>query len=215
VFVAASTAPVLVRTNFDVARITGVEHRLEVKLSREWSLGTVFTYLRARDKRTGLAPNIEGGTPPPNGYLRLRYAPLGRKFWVEPYMYAANNQERLSSLDLSDRRTGAARSRANISAFFQNGAVVRGLVRGGVLLPTGESLAQVQDRVLGAGVNSAPLYSKLNGYAIFNLRAGWRISERQDLLFDFENIGDKNYHGISWGVDGPGRGVYFRYSIRY
>jgi hemoglobin/transferrin/lactoferrin receptor protein len=214
VFVAASSAPVLVRTNFDQARISGLECRLDVRASQAWSLGALFTYLRARDKRTGLAPNIEGGTPAPNGYFHLRYSPAGRRFWIEPYVYAANDQERLSSLDLSDRRAGAARTRSNIGNFFNNGAVARGLVRGGVLLATGETLAQVQSRVLGTAA-SAPLYTKLNGFATFNVRAGWRIGERHDLLMELENIGDRNYRGISWGVDAPGRSVYARYHVRW
>ncbi|MBI3683871.1 MAG: TonB-dependent receptor [Acidobacteria bacterium] len=215
VFVAASTNPVLARTNYDVARISGLEHRVEVKPSHDWTFGGVFTYLRARDKRTGLAPNIEGGTPAPNGYFRIRYSPAGHRFWIEPYLYAAHNQERLSSLDLSDRRIGAARSRGSIANFFQNGAIVRGLVRGGILAATGETLAQVQNRLLGPGLSPAPLYTKLNGYATFNLRAAWRIAERQDLLIEFENIGDRNYRGMSWGIDAPGRGFYIRYGFHF
>ena len=214
VFVAASSGPVLVRTNYDDARIWGLEYRLDVRASEQWGFGGVFTYLRARDKRTVLPPNIEGGTPPPNGYFRIRYTPAGRRFWIEPYLHAANDQERLSSLDLSDRRTGAARSRGNIGSFFQNGATVRGLVRGGILLATGETLAQVQNRVLGAAA-SAPMYTRLNGYATFNLRAGWRLGERQDLLFEVENIFDRNYRGISWGIDAPGRGLYARYGVHF
>ena len=214
VFVAASASPVLVRTNYDNARIWGFEYRLDVKASREWAVGAVFTYLHSRDRRTGLAPNIEGGTPPPNGYFRIRYTPAGRRFWIEPFLHAANNQERLSSLDLSDRRTGAARSRGNITSFFQNGATAHGLVRGGILQATGETLAQVQNRVLGTAA-SAPLYTKLNGYATFNLRAGWRVGERQDLTFEFENIFDRNYRGISWGIDAPGRGFYVRYAVHF
>jgi hemoglobin/transferrin/lactoferrin receptor protein len=213
VFVGASSNPVLVRANYDNARISGFEYRFDAKASRELSFGGTFTYLHARDKRTGLAPNIEGGTPPPNGYFRIRYTPA-KRFWMEPFLYAANNQERLSSLDLSDRRTGAARTRGNISSFFQNGATVRGLVRGGILLATGETLAQVQNRVLGAAA-SAPMYTKLNGYATFNVRAGWSISERQDLGFEFENIFDRNYRGISWGIDAPGRGAFLRYNVRF
>ena len=204
----------LVRTNYDEARIWGFEYRLDVRASNTLDFGAGFTYLHARDKRTGLAPNIEGGTPPPNGYLKVRYAPAGRKFWIEPVFAVANDQERLSSLDLGDRRTGAARSRANISSFFANGATARGLVRGGLLVATGETVAQVQNRVLGTAA-SAPLYAKLNGYATFNLRAGWAISERQNLILEFENIFDKNYRGISWGIDAPGRGLYLRHNVRF
>ena len=67
VFVAATTVPVLVRANFDQARIWGVEHSGHFTLAEPLSLQTVFTYLRAKDTLTGLSPNIEGGTPAPEG----------------------------------------------------------------------------------------------------------------------------------------------------
>ncbi|HEX8089141.1 MAG TPA: TonB-dependent receptor, partial [Blastocatellia bacterium] len=225
VFVAASTNPVLVRANFDDARIYGFEHTLDAKVANDWSVGTILTYIHARDKRTDLPPNIEGGTPAPDGYLKIRYAPSGGKFWVEPYIHAANRQDRLSSLDLEDRRTGAARSRGAVANFFNNGARARGLVSAGPdgtagnaddrLIATGETLAQVQDRVLGVGVNSAPLYTAIPGYVTFNVRGGVRFGERHEVLFEFENMGDRNYRGISWGVDAPGRGVFAKYNLRF
>jgi hemoglobin/transferrin/lactoferrin receptor protein len=218
VFVAASSSPVLVRANFDKARLYGFEHKLDVKLLSSWNVGTVFTYLHARDKRTGLPPNIEGGTPAPDGYLKIRYAPLGHRFWIEPYMHAAARQDRLSSLDLEDRRVGATRSRGNIRNFFLNGATVRGLVSRGAdprLIATGETLAQVQDRVLGVGVAAAPLFTAIPGYVTFGARGGLRFRERHEVIVDFENIGDRNYRGISWGLDAPGRSVYARYALRF
>ncbi len=225
VFVAASTNPVLARTNFDNARIWGVEHDMEVMLATAWSLRTVFSYAHARDTRTDLPPNIEGGTPAPDGWVKLRYAPASGRFWIEPYMHAAARQSRLSSLDLSDRRTGAERSRGSIANFFNRGARVRGMTGAGpdtlfgtvddVLLATGETLLQVQDRVLGVGVNSAPMLLAIPGYVTFNVRGGFRLGERHDFTVDFENIGDRNYRGISWGVDAPGRGVTLRYAARF
>ncbi len=225
VFVAASTNPALVRANFGDARIRGVEHRLNLKVSRDWALATVFTYLRAHDRDTGLAPNIEGGTPAPDGYLRVRYAPGKYRFWVEPYLHAAGRQERLSTLDLSDRRTGATRSRNSIGNFFLNGATARGLIGAGtdtmfgtaddVLLLTGETLVQVQDRVLGVGVNSAPLFTAVPGYFTAGVRGGWNITERHSFTADFENIGGRNYRGISWGLDAPGRSLAFRYNVKF
>jgi hemoglobin/transferrin/lactoferrin receptor protein len=225
VFVAASTSPVLVRANFDDVRIYGFEHTLDVRVSSEWSFGTVFTYLHARDKRTDLPPNIEGGTPAPDGYLRIRYRPAGRRFWIEPYLHAAGRQDRLSSLDLDDRRTGAGRSRGSIANFFNNGARFRGLVSAGLdgirgnaddrLIATGETLAQIQDRVLGIGVNSASMFTAVPGYITFNVRGGLKLGEGHDITVDFENIGDRNYRGISWGLDAPGRGIFLRYNARF
>ena len=88
----------------------------------------------------------------------------------QPTLHFAWRQTHLSSLDLGDRRTGAGRTRGNIQAFFNNGArTAAGSAPGGnlagtaddVLVATGETLAQIQDRVLGAGVNtSVPLFPR-------------------------------------------------------
>jgi hemoglobin/transferrin/lactoferrin receptor protein len=216
VFVAASPSPVLARANFGDARIFGFEHTMDLRVRSAWSLGTVFTYLHARDTRTNLPPNIEGGTPPPDGYLKIRYAPGGKRFWIEPYIHAAGRQDRLSTLDLEDRRIGAMRSRASIRSFFINGATARGLVgAGGVLLATGENLAQIQNRVLGPGVTAAPLFQAVPGYVTFNLRGGLRLGERNEVFVDFENLGDRNYRGISWGLDAPGRSIFFRFTTHF
>ncbi|MBI2835231.1 MAG: TonB-dependent receptor [Acidobacteria bacterium] len=225
VFVAPSTVPVLVRTNFDDARLFGFEHTVDWQVSPAWRIGTVLTYVRARDKRTDLPPNIEGGTPAPDGYLRVAYAPPGKSFWIEPYIHAAARQGRLSTLDLEDRRTGATRSRSSIRSFFLNGATVRGWIGPGpdgilgtaddVLLATAETLAQIQNRVLGVGVDSAPLLTSIPGYVTANVRAGVRLGRRHELLIDFENIGDSNYRGISWGMDAPGRNLSVRYRTSF
>jgi hypothetical protein len=36
-----------------------------------------------------------------------------------------------------------------------------------------------------------------------------------ELVIDFENIGDENYRGISWGMDAPGRGISARYLVKF
>ena len=223
VFVPASSSPVLVRANFDDARIWGIEHTASLQMGSAWRASSVFTFLRARDKRTDLPPNIEGGTPAPEAWINVRYAPAGRGWWVEPYTRLVARNDQLSTLDLEDRRTGATRTRGSIASFFNNGARARGLIGTGpdgvprtaddVLIATGETLAQVQDRVLGAGVNSSVLVPEIPGYALFGVRAGIRFGGRHQVLVDFENIGDKSYRGVSWGLDGPGRGLYMRYNV--
>jgi hemoglobin/transferrin/lactoferrin receptor protein len=224
VFVAAATNPVLVRANYDNARIVGVEHTFDWRPTSHWSGGTIFTYLYAKDTRTGLPPNIEGGTPAPEAYFRVNYSSSTGRWWAGTYVHVAASQDRLSTLDLDDRRTGAGRSRTSIRSFFINGATARGWVGAGadgvlgtaddVLTVTGETVAQIQDRVLGIGVASAPMLREVRGFATIGARGGMRFG-RHEFIVDAENLTDKNYRGPSWGVDAPGRGIALRYLTRF
>jgi hemoglobin/transferrin/lactoferrin receptor protein len=236
VFVAAATSPVLVRVNYDDARFNGLEFETEGRLGRGFTATANFTYIRAYSLLNGLPPNVEGGVPNPGGFVSLRYQPASaRRFFVEAYSTLAAKQRRLSSLDLADRRTGAARSRTTIQNFFRRGACVRGVTTpgatgcgsaGGILIPTGETLAQVQNRLLpiGATINgvtvvnndtAVPLYNSVPGYVLFGVRGGMRLAENSEIFIDFENIGDNSYRGISWGIDGGGRGVTLRYRYKF
>lgn len=224
VFVAAATTPVLVRANFDNARSWGIEHQGAFQIHRNWRLRTTFTYYNVEDTKTGLAPNIEGGIPAPDGYLLLQYTSPNGRWWVQPYLHAAGEQTHLSTLDLSDRRTAGPRSRNSIQAFFRNGATNRGWVSPGPdgslgtaddrLTATNETLAQIQDRVLGASVNSGVLFAAVPSYVAFGARGGLRWG-RHSVLVDLSNLGDENYRGISWGIDAPGRGLAVKYSTRF
>ena len=224
VFVQASANPVLVRANFDEARVWGIEWLGEFTLNKSMTVGTTYTYMEARDLNTDLPPNIEGGTPAPFGTVWLRYSKDGQPWWVEPYFTFAQKQDNLSTLDLGDRRTGANRTRGQIQNFFRNGARARDWINPGpdnvfgnaddTLIETGETLAQIQDRVLGPGVNSAPLYTAVAGYVTFGVRFGLR-SGPHAISVDLENINDKNYRGISWGMDAAGFGLNLRYTLRF
>jgi len=223
VFVAATPSAVLVRDNFDSARIWGIEAEGELKATPSLTLNAVYTYLHARDISTDLPPNIEGGTPAPEFYLLARFAPQGQRWWVQPYLRIAADQPNLSSLDLADRRTGAERTRASIRSFFLNGATARGWVSAGpdnvvgtaddVLNLTGETLVQIQDRVLGTATSSS-LFTQVDGYATLGVRGGLSFGRHQ-LFVDVDNLTDTNYRGISWGMDAPGVGVNVRYALRF
>ena len=232
----APGSPVLVRVNYDAARINGVEFNSRAHFSDQFSAKANITYVRAYSLLNGLPPNIEGGIPNPAGNFILRYQPRAR-FYIEGYSTAAARQRRLSSLDLADRRTGAARSRGTIQNFFRRGACVRGLTTPGptgcgsasstaILISTGETLLQVQNRLLpiGSTINgvtvvdnntNVPLFTAVAGYVVVGLRGAVRFGERSEVLFDFENIGDKQYRGISWGIDGGGRGLTLRYRYKF
>jgi hemoglobin/transferrin/lactoferrin receptor protein len=224
VFVALSANPVLVRDNFDNARVWGFEHSGQYAITNDWRLGTIFTYLRAEDTGTGLPPNIEGGTPAPEGWITVMYSPAGKRWWVEPYLHAAGDQSHLSSLDLGDRRIGASRSRTQIRNFFLNGATARGWVSAGadgvmgsaddILTSTGETVTEVQNRVLGVGVESSVLFPAVESYATFGIRGGVRFGPHE-VLAVFDNINDENFRGISWGMDAPGRGFEVRFIARF
>ena len=235
----APTSPVLVRVNFDDARFNGFEGDARARFNDHFSGTANFTYIRAYSLLNGLPPNIEGGIPNATGFLSLRWQPRSR-FYIEGYSTLTGRQRRLSSLDLLDRRTGAARSRATIQNFFRRGACVRGVTTpgsggcgtaGGILISTGETLAQVQNRLLplGATINgvfipndanaaanvNVPMFTAVPGYGLIGVRGMVRFGERSELMFDFENIADKFYRGISWGIDGAGRGVTLRYRYSF
>ncbi|MEJ7623215.1 MAG: TonB-dependent receptor [Pyrinomonadaceae bacterium] len=202
-----------------------------------WTAAGNYSYVFAEDQLTKLPPNLGGGGLPPQvGFLRLRYQPPGKRFWIEGYANLAGRQDRLSTLDIADRRTGGARTRAQIQNFFRRGACVRGLTTpgtngicgspGGILVATGETLAQVQNRVLPIGptvsgvtiVNNetaAPVFNAIPGYGLLNLRGGYRFGDNQEVTLDFENIRDKGHRAPGWGIDGPGRSVTVRYQYRF
>ncbi len=224
VFVALSSAPVLVRSNFTSAKVYGFEYEFEARLTDQLELRGNYTFIRSEDEETGLPPNIEGGTPPPQGLVSLRYRPRPY-MWFEVFSNLAQKQDRLSTLDLSDRRTGAPRSRSQIQNFFRRGACVRGLTNNPdgtcgtgdetILLATGETLLQVQDRVLGVGVNSGQLFTYLPSYALLNIRGGFKLGERSDIFWSIENILDAYNRKPSWGIDGAGRNFKVQYRIKF
>lgn len=237
VFVPLSTAPVLVQANFTNTRLKGLEYEVDYNFNDSWAIGGNYTFVHAADLTTGEPPNLGGGGLPPQlGFVRLLYKPTGRRYWIEGYTMLAGRQERLSTLDLEDRRTGAARSRTNIQNFFGRGACVRGLTTpgntgqcgspGGILLATGETVVQVQNRLLpiGATINgvfvadndtAVPLFRAIPGYGLLNVRGGYRFNETHEITVDFENIADKSHRSPGWGIDGPGRSVTVRYGFKF
>lgn len=241
IFIAGSSQPVIARVNAGQARFGGVEADLRFKINSSFSVQANGFYLRSRDKNppppaanvpgvivlnTPNAPDFEGGLPPSTALFSIKYQPAGKRYWIEAYSTMAAEQDRLSSTDINDQRQGASRSRTSIAAFFNNGARARGLVGNGadgiartaddILLATGETLLQVQNRVLGgANINSAPLFTKTAGYATFNLRGGLRIGENSDFIFILENILDKNYRIHGSGTDNPGVNLAVRYQFRF
>ncbi len=145
--------------------------------------------------------------PPQMGNLTMRYD-AGSRWWLEAGMLAAGAQRRLSGGDLDDERIGASRSRRDIADFFAGARVAPYLDGSGRFSPTGETLAQIQQRVLPGAASETlrvPLYTSTAGWAAFELRGGLPLSERWTIMGTLTNLLNKNYRVHGSGVDGPGR----------
>lgn len=231
IFIADSAQPVIARVNTGDVRFSGVDASVKFAVTPDISIRAHGFYLRSRDRNATTplqAPDFEGGLPPTTGFLSVKYQPRGARYWIETYSTMATEQDRLSSVDIDDQRQGASRSRNTIATFFNNGARARGLVSPGadgrvntaddLLIPTGETLLQIQNRVIGSGVAAGtlvPLFQKTAGYATLNFRGGFRVSENSDFVFIMENVLDKNYRIHGSGTDAPGANFVVRYQIRF
>ena len=95
------------------------------------------------------------------------------------------------------------------------------------LISTGETLAQVQNRLLpiGATINGVTVVNNDTSGAAFHcrrrLRIGWRARARSASMSARRSSSisktspTSQYRGISWGIDGGGRGVTVRYRYKF
>jgi outer membrane receptor protein involved in Fe transport len=208
VFVAEDSRPVVTRVNLDRARIVGIDGEASVVIGRGWSATASASLANGRvrggDYLRRMPPAMGGGT--------LRWASTGEAVWIEGAVRVVCDQTRMNAGDLSDARIGARRTAAQIASYFNGTAVDQGLVAGGRLLQTGETLAQVQSRVLG-GQAASQLFSVGPGFSTVGLRAGWRVHRDLTVIAIGENLTDRNYRWHGSGVDAPGRSIQLR--IRY
>lgn len=207
----------------------GIDSLFRITLTPQWHFEGNYSILAGRD----LYPNRPASKlPPQQGKLSVRYTPLGR-FWLEIRNRFAGEQARLSGGDIDDDRIGASRSRTDIASFFRGGNASPYILTGAdgkigtsddTFMPTGETLKQIQDRILpiGAVINGVtvtgdgtkvPLYLKTSGWYALDFMGGVSVGERTSLHFGLSNLGDRNYRIHGSGVDGTGFNLYagFRY----
>lgn len=204
------------------SRYYGVESLARYAISSRWAVAVNYTFLAGRD----LHPNRPiRRLPPQQGYASVRYTPSGRRPWLELGATATGAQRRLSGGDRDDERIGASRRRADIADFF-SGALAGPFVSGGVFLPTGETLAQIRDRVLpvGAVINGVrvasdttrvPLYLATAGWFTADLRGGFALGECASLHFAVMNLLDRNYRVHGSGLDAPGVNAWIGLRYRF
>ena len=145
---------------------------------------------------------------------RVRWSPSASWVWLEGGATFALAQYRLSPGDLADARIGALRTRDTIADFFGGTAVDLGLVVNGVLLASGESLEQVQHRVL-EDAGSAPLFVHTPGFLVVSANAGFRLAQGLHLTLFGDNLTDRNYRWHGSGVDAAGASIQLRTSYAF
>jgi hemoglobin/transferrin/lactoferrin receptor protein len=185
------------------SRYYGIESTSRYQLTQHWTGEASYAFLVGRD----LLPNRNiRRLPPQQGLLRLRYT--RSRWWMSVWSEANGAQRRLSGGDFDDERIGASRSRADIEAFW-NGA------RLGGVSPTGETLAQIQNRLLPGLANNVrvPLYNSTAGWVTLNTAAGFSLTDRVTLSGGVNNWLDRNYRFHGSGIDAPG--LLVSASLRY
>lgn len=231
VAVQTSLSPRAVHSNVNDghSKYYGIESLVRFTPHSKWRFDWNYTFLAGRD----LNPNRpRSKMPPQQGFASVRYTPSGR-YWLEMRGRFSGSQYRLSGGDIDDDRIGASRRRSDISAFFKGGYVSPYLLPGAdgiignsddIFSPTGETLRQIQDRVLPIGtvINGVtvagdgtriPLYLGTDGWWTLDISGGFVIGENSRLSFGVGNLMDRNYRVHGSGLDAGGVNAFL--GLRY
>ncbi len=211
--------------NDGASRYSGLESSFAAQIHPRWRVDANYSFIAGRD----LNPNRNiRRLPPQMARAAVLYVPTGRRPWVQVAARMAGAQERLSGGDLDDERMGASRRRSDIADFFRGSRNAALLTAGpdgvmgtadDVFGPTGETLLQIQDRVLplGASLNGVtvmnnstrvPLYLSTAGWFALDVQGGLPLGERWQLTMGVQNLFDANYRHHGSGIDMPGFNAY-------
>jgi outer membrane receptor protein involved in Fe transport len=208
-YIAQDVRPIATRVNVDRARVRGFEAEGEWRVRPNWTTSAYFSMANGVVVPQG---EYMRRMPPPLGGAKLRWS--RDRVWTEGTVTFAARQTRFNSGDIGDARIGGLRTRTSIANFFNGTATDIGLVQNGVLVATGETLAQVQARVLGSAT-SAPLFTSHPGFLVYGLRGGVRITRALEVSAMAENLTDVNYRLYGSGLDAPGFNVQVRARYRF
>jgi outer membrane receptor protein involved in Fe transport len=201
IYVPVDTRPIVSRSNSGLQDVYGVEWMFQQGIGRDWRLIGKGSVQRGNELDTGnYAPKIA----PDNVYLILHWTQPGGRLWLEALFTGMLPQDRLNPGELDDARIGAYRDAGGIANFFNHGATDMGLVEDGIFLPTGETLEQIQLRVLGPGLVGNSLFTETRGWWSLSLRGRYAFSPDNELMFGIGNMFDRNYRLHGSGFDAPG-----------
>jgi len=201
IFVAVDPDPVVSRANIGRNRVWGIEWLFEQEMSRS----TLFIFKGGVQRGRELDTDFWARKIAPDHFNAIvRWNRTGGRLWLEVVFIGMLTQDRLNPADIEDRRIGAFRDADSIAAYFNNGATTLGVVSNGILLATGETLEDVQLRILGPGLEGNPLFTETPGWWTVSLRGGFNINASSELTFSIANIFDRNYRLHGSGFDSPG-----------
>lgn len=207
------------------ARYAGMEARIQAQVGATTWLEASGSFVSARE----LDPvRPVRRLPPAQGVITVRHVPAHGRWWGEVSVLAAARQDAFNAGDFDDERIGASRRRSDIASFFRSALMSpwlssadAGSGAGGELrfLPTGETLRQLQDRVLPLGADfhgvvvandqtRVPLYVSTPGWARLDVRMGVRLHKGLTLHAGMQNVADASYRVHGSGMDAPGRAVF-------
>lgn len=212
VFVDNELDPVVSRANISALRVRGLEILAQRSFGAAWLATVKASLQRGWELDTGF---FARKIAPDNLTAIVRWRSPSGGLWLEGVIKGAATQDRLNPGDLEDTRIGAFRDAGDIADFFNNQGPRLGLVQGGVLTATGETLDEVISRVLGADGRGAPLFTETSGWLTLGVRGAWTVAPHQTLSFALTNITDTNYRLHGSGFDGLGIGVDVSYSVEF
>ncbi len=201
IFAELDNRPVKSRVNIGRGRVWGIEWLFEQALTRDWLVRFKGGVQRGRELDTGFAARK---IAPDHFDAMVRWNQPGGRWWWEGVFVGMLTQNRWNPADFNDARLGAFRDADSIADYFNNGAVELGVVQDGILLATGETLAEVQLRVLGAGLEGNPLFVETPGWFTLTLRGGFTFNADHELTVSLANLLDRNYRLHGSGFDGAG-----------
>jgi hemoglobin/transferrin/lactoferrin receptor protein len=210
-YIAIDPRPVGTRVNSSRARVRGLDAEGSIRAGLHWNARAYFSMANGRDLETGASMRRMA---PPMGGAVIGWQRAQESLRLEGTIAFARPQNRLSSGDLSDARIGGRRTTATIASYFTGTAVDTGLVKSGILRVTGETLAQVQARLLN-GASASMLYTREPGWVAVGARALLPLAHAFDLIVIGENLTDRNYRIIGSGVDAPGANAQVRLRVRF
>ena len=213
-------AIVLERTNFGRARILGFEGNGNVRATDGILIWGNISHSSGRNIASGDYLGFEGGIPPTQGWIGVKWEASGRRYWLETYSQFANKQDRITGIPVSlggkfggsapaadavDARIGGYRTRAQIVSYRQ----FHGIPLDGGVLSDGRSIVPV------SAIADTLTHRQTDGFSTFNVRGGYRLTEMSTVNVLFENILDRNYRVHGSGIDAPGANLRVGYELRW